>query len=106
MLSLRGLPRTYWVLWTGALINRLGGFVMPLLALYLTGERGIAVEQVGFVIALYGGGSLAAGPVGGFLCDRFGRRRTMIFALISGAVAMLHLGAARAPPHIAAAAFM
>ena len=35
MLDVRGLPRTYWILWTGALINRLGGFVMPLLALYL-----------------------------------------------------------------------
>ena len=49
MLDVRGLPRTYWILWTGALINRLGGFVMPLLALYLTGERGLSVEQAGLV---------------------------------------------------------
>ena len=34
-----GLSRTYWILWSGALINRLGGFVLPLLAFYLSGAR-------------------------------------------------------------------
>src|SRR5260370_37993423 len=60
----RGLPRVYWILWTGELINRLGSFVLPLLALYLTTGRGLSVESVGFVVALWGAGSLAAGPVG------------------------------------------
>src|SRR5437660_1184320 len=27
MIDLRGLPRVYWILWTGALINRLGGLM-------------------------------------------------------------------------------
>jgi len=91
MLDLRGLPRTFWVLWTGALINRLGGFVLPLLAFYLTGERGLSVQQVGLVISLFGAGVLCAGPVGGFLSDHLGRRRTLILALVLGAFAMLHL---------------
>jgi len=102
----RGLPRIYWILWAGALINRLGGFVLPLLALYLTGERGIAVEQVGFIIALWGGGSLIGGTLGGFLADRIGRRRTLILVLVLGALAMLHLAFARAPLHIAFAALL
>ena len=34
-----GLPRTFWLLWTGSLINRLGSFVIIFLAIYLTGER-------------------------------------------------------------------
>ncbi|HET9753455.1 MAG TPA: MFS transporter, partial [Myxococcales bacterium] len=106
MFDLRGLPRTYWILWTGALINRLGGFVMPLLALYLTGERGLRVEQIGLVISLFGGGALLAGPAGGFLADRLGRRRTLSGTLVAGALAMLHLAFARAPLHIAAAAFL
>ena len=33
---MRGLPRTFWYLWTGALIDRLGTFVYTFLALYLT----------------------------------------------------------------------
>jgi MFS family permease len=106
MLDARGLPRTYWILWTGALINRLGGFVMPLLALYLTGERGLSVEQAGLVVSLYGAGSLLSGPVGGFFADRSGRRRTLVAALVLGALAMLHLAFARAPLHICAAAFL
>ena len=100
------LPRTFWYLWTGALVNRLGGFVMPLLALYLTGPRGLSVEQVGLVISLYGAGSLAAGPLGGFLADRIGRRRTLVLGLVLGALAMLHLAFAQKPAHIAAAAFL
>ncbi|HEX9576149.1 MAG TPA: MFS transporter, partial [Myxococcales bacterium] len=59
---LRGMPRAFWILWTGALINRLGGFVMPLLALYLTGERGLRVEEAGFIVSLLGAGVLCAGP--------------------------------------------
>ena len=106
MLELRGLPRTFWFLWAGALINRLGGFVMPLLALYLTGPRGLAVAQVGLIISLFGAGTLCAGPIGGFLADRVGRRPTLLFALVSGALAMLHLAFARAPLHIAVAAFL
>jgi hypothetical protein len=40
-----GLPPTYWLLWSGTLINRLGGFVIPFLTLYLTDQRGIPVSQ-------------------------------------------------------------
>ena len=106
MLDVRGLPRTYWVLWTGALINRLGGFVMPLLALYLTGERGLSVAQAGVVVSLYGAGALLSGPVGGFLADRLGRRSGLVLALALGALAMLHLAFARSALHIATAAFV
>lgn len=106
MFDLRGLPRTFWILWAGALVNRLGGFVLPLLAFYLTGPRGLRVQQVGLIVSLFGAGTLCAGPLGGFLADRIGRRRTLILALVSGALAMLHLAFARAPLHIAAAAFL
>ena len=106
MLDLRGLPRVFWFLWAGALVNRLGGFVLPLLALYLTGPRGLSIQQVGLVVSLFGAGTLCAGPIGGFLADHIGRRRTLILALVSGSFAMLHLAFARAPLHIAAAAFL
>ena len=42
-----GLPRTFWLLWTGTLINRLGAFVVIFLAIYLTGERGFTQSQAG-----------------------------------------------------------
>src|SRR4051812_22215057 len=79
-----GLPRIYWFLWTGLLVNRMGGFVYPFLMLYLTGSRGLTVAQAGRIVALYGAGSFAAALVGGRLADRIGRRRTMLFSLFGG----------------------
>ncbi|MCP3136026.1 MDR family MFS transporter [Pyxidicoccus xibeiensis] len=100
-----GLPRTYWVLWTGTLINRLGGFVVPFLALYLTRQRGFTVEQAGLVASLHGAGTVLAGPLGGTLADRLGRRITLAGGLWLGAGGMLFLGFSREPFWIAVAAF-
>ena len=49
-----GLPRPFWVLWTGMLVNRAGSFVVPFLAIYLTQARGFSAAQAGIVAALYG----------------------------------------------------
>lgn len=35
----RGLPRPFWVLFAGTLVNRIGGFVLIFLAIYLTEVR-------------------------------------------------------------------
>src|SRR5450755_2041863 len=94
--SVRGLPRAYWVLWSGMLVNRLGSFVVPFLALYLTRVRGLSIGAAGVIVALWGAGSLASGPIGGILTDRVGRRSTLLAGTALGALAMLHLGVARA----------
>src|SRR4051794_32716048 len=103
---MRGFPRAFWILIAGAFVNRLGGFVIPLLAIYLKTQRGLSVEQIGFTVSLWGVGSILAGPAGGFLADHLGRRKTLLIALVFGAFAMLHLAVARMPWHIAIAAFL
>jgi MFS family permease len=100
-----GLPSTYWLLWTGTLLNRLGNFVVPFLALYLTRERGFSEVQAGLVITLYGAGSALSGPLGGTLADRFGRRIALGLGLWLGAAAMLFLGFSQEPIWIRVAAF-
>ena len=60
-----GLPPTYWLLWTGTLINRLGGFVIPFLTLYLTSQREIPVSQAALMVSLFGAGSFIAQLTGG-----------------------------------------
>jgi MFS family permease len=102
----KGLPRTFWILWAGMLVNRLGGFVYTFLALYLVDQRGFTPARAGIVVSLLGVGAIVAGPVGGWLADRFGRRAAMLISLVGGAAAMLQLGAARSPGHIALAALM
>src|SRR5262245_31315648 len=87
-----GLPRTFWVLFVGTLVNRVGGFVLVFLAIYLTEERGLTPAQAGTVIATYGLGALVGGPLGGLAADRIGRRLTLVLSLGAGGVAMLALG--------------
>lgn len=102
--STKGLPRTFWVLLTGMLINRIGGFVVPFLSLYLAGERHIEVQRVGEIVSLFGLGSLGSGPVGGTLADRLGRRPALALATFCGAASMLSLGFARSAEAIAVCA--
>lgn len=101
-----GLPATYWFLWTGTLVNRLGSFVVPFLALYLTRERGFQVAEAGLMVSLHGAGGVLAGLVGGTMADRLGRRTTLVAGLWLGSAAMLSLGFARATWHIALSAFL
>jgi MFS family permease len=90
-----GLPRAYWVLWAGMLLNRLGGAVFMLLGIYLTRERGLRAELAGLVVSLNAAGGLLAGPVGGALADRFGRRATLLAGTATAGALMLALGCAR-----------
>jgi MFS family permease len=96
-----GLPRTYWTLWAGMLLNRLGGTIFFLLGLYLTRDRGLRAEVAGLIISLYAAGGLVAGPVGGALADRVGRRATLLAGTACAGTLMLALGLARSTAAIA-----
>jgi predicted MFS family arabinose efflux permease len=88
----RRLPRPFWVLFAGTLVNRTGGFVLVFLAIYLTEVRGLGTGVAGAVISAYGLGAIAGGPLGGALSDRLGRRATLAVSLVAGGTSMLILG--------------
>jgi MFS family permease len=90
-----GLPATFWYLWTGTLVNRLGAFVSPFLAIYLTTQRGFSAAQAGLVLGGYGAGAAGGVLLGGVLADRWGRRRTLLTAQVGAAATMLTLGFVR-----------
>jgi MFS family permease len=96
------LPPTYWLLWLGTLINRLGGFVIPFLTLYLTSQRGIPVSQAALMVSLFGAGSFTASLAGGEVSDRLGRRPVLLISFLVAPVNMVALGLARSLPLIAA----
>ncbi len=104
--ALGGLPAPFWALWAGMLVNRLGSFVIVFLGLYLVRERGFTAAEAGRVVALYGLGVVAAGPVGGTLADRLGRRATMILGLVTGAASVCALAFTRDPAALAVLAFL
>jgi len=101
-----GLPQDFWYLWSGTLVNRLGTFVEPFLALYLTRERGLSISTAGLVLALLGVGGLLSQGIGGTLADRIGRRATLSLGMFSAAAAMLLLGSARGLPLLVLATFL
>jgi MFS family permease len=90
-----GLPRPFWVLWAGTLINRLGMFVEPFLALYLSSARHLSLTLVGAVLASYGAGSVFSQLIGGAMADRIGRRATLTIGMLGNAGALIGLGYAR-----------
>jgi MFS family permease len=95
--SLRALPRNAWILFLGTFVNKFGTFVLPFLTIYMT-RLGFSTRQAGLAIAAYGIGSLVASIVGGHLADRFGRRKTIVLSMFSGACAMLCLSQVRTLP--------
>jgi MFS family permease len=90
-----GLPRTFWALFAGTFVNRVGTFVEPFLALYLTTARHLSIGTAGALVAVAGGGSIFAQPLGGALADRVGRRPTLCGGLLASAAAIALLAVSR-----------
>lgn len=101
-----GLSPVFWTLLAGMFVNRLASFVVTFLALYLVRERGFAPDAAGRVVALFGVGTLVAGPLGGTLADAIGRRATMLLSFSAGALVVGTIGFLRDPTLLAAFAFL
>jgi MFS family permease len=97
--NLRALPRPVWILFFGTFLNKFGTFVLPFLAIYMTG-LGYSAGQAGLAVGAYGIGTLIASLLGGYLADHFGRRKTIVLSMFSVALAMLSLSQVRSLPAI------
>src|SRR5258706_5281594 len=86
----------YWYLWTGMLINRVGGFVALVLSLYLTSARDLKPSVAGLIVGCYGIGGIAGGVPGGGLAARRGGRPPPLLARF-GAVVFLARAAGTGP---------
>ena len=86
-----GLNRRMWLLGVVMLINRSGTMVLPFMTLYCK-HIGYSTKQAGYVVAIYGIGSLVGAFIGGKICDRFGFYYTQFFALLCGGILFLTLG--------------
>jgi MFS family permease len=91
------LPATFWFLWLGTIVNRLGGFAVPFLMLYLTARLELTVSSAAIVVSALGAGSFAAQLTGGELADRLGRRPVLLLSFFAAPVAMLFVGLVREP---------
>lgn len=71
------------------LVNRLGGFVTPMLMIFLTTHKGLSLLEAGVTVSMYGIGALVGNALGGVLSDRIGRRTTLLTSLGTSASSML-----------------
>jgi len=78
------LSRATWLLIAGESVSAVGtGLVLPLTLIYLHQVRGIALPEVGALMAAIGAVGLIAVPLTGIALDRFGAR-PVLFAVLSG----------------------
>lgn len=104
--QLGGMPKAFWWLWLGTLVNRAGTFIEPFFVLYLTGPRHVDLHTVGLILTAWGLGSTISQPFGGYLTDRFGRRPTLGFSLAATAGLLLALSVVRGVWPITVAVFV
>ncbi|MCP2341388.1 MFS transporter [Actinomadura rupiterrae] len=100
------LPRPFWTLWLGIVINRSGAVVQPFLAVYLVQAQGFSAGQAGAAMAFFGAGSLLSHLLAGALADRFGRRLTLTGGMLATSAAMVALGAANGFTAVLVTAFL
>ncbi|MDB5136108.1 MAG: transporter [Mucilaginibacter sp.] len=87
-----GLSRNSWYLCLVMFINRSGTMVIPFMTIYCTQKLHFTVEQAGYIMGLFGVGSLLGAFIGGKTTDKYGFYYVQIFALLVGGVLFILLG--------------
>ncbi len=77
-----------WLICIAAFVNRAGSMVLPFLSLYLLRRFGLDVEKAGFLVSLYGVGSVLGNLIGGKLTDVLGPVRVQLVTLSAAALWM------------------
>lgn len=86
-------PRQFWLLMGASFIDRVGGALLfPFLSLYIIVKFDVGVTQVGHIFGIFALTSIGGNIVGGALTDKLGRKKMVIFGLISSAATSLLFG--------------
>ena len=90
---LQEYPRQFWVLIIASFIDRVGGALLfPFFTLYITARFGVGMTTVGLIFGLFAISNMVGNTIGGGLTDRWGRKKMLIFGLITSAAASISLG--------------
>lgn len=76
----RGLPRPVYIIFFSTIINGMGIFVYPFLALFLTQKMGYTVAQAGLFMLIISLAYIPGTFAGGKICDAVGRRFVLFWA--------------------------
>lgn len=84
--SFRGFSREIWILAIITFINRAGTMVLPFLSKYLKEDLHFSYNEVGWIIAFFGAGSMVGSWLGGRFSDKVGFYKIMIFSLFTSGI--------------------
>jgi predicted MFS family arabinose efflux permease len=87
-----GLSRNSWYLCLVMLVNRSGTMVVPFISIYCIRVLHFNIIQAGYIMALFGLGSICGAFVGGKLTDKIGFYDLQIAALFSGGILFVVAG--------------
>lgn len=86
-------PKPFKVLILATFIDRLGGALLfPFFSVYLIDHFNVTIVEVGFLFAIFAGGSIIGSTIGGALTDKYGRRSMLLFGLISSGIGSILMG--------------
>lgn len=89
-----GFDRRVWILFYGRIIQATGfSMALPFVALYLNGQLGVSMTEVGLVLLVSSAIGATGNIVGGEIADKFGRKRIMGLALSGRALMMVLIAA-------------
>ena len=105
--SFTGLSKESWLLSFIMLINRSGTMVVPFMTLYLTSkEMNRSLSEAGFVMMLFGLGSIVGAYFGGKFSDKIGFYKVQLFTLFGGGIMFVVLGQVKSYPLICVFTFL
>ncbi|MDB5126118.1 MFS transporter [Mucilaginibacter sp.] len=87
-----GLSPNSWYLSIVMFINRSGTMVVPFLSIYCINQLHFSVVQAGYIMALFGIGSIFGAFTGGKLTDKIGFYDLQVITLLSGGILFIVLG--------------
>lgn len=89
--TFKGLSKEVWWLALITLINRAGTMVIPFLSIYLKSDLEFSIQQVAWIMSVFGLGSVVGSWLGGKLTDTIGYYKTMLYSLFTTGILFLLL---------------
>lgn len=86
-------PPIFWIIVGALFIDSIGSTLLtPFFALYITQKFSVGMTEAGTLLGMSSLFGLLGSIIGGAITDRFGRRRLILFGLITSALSSLSLG--------------
>ncbi|HEY3310274.1 MAG TPA: MFS transporter [Anaerolineales bacterium] len=86
-------PSKFWVVVLVSFIDRIGGTLLfPFFSLYITQKFNVGMTTAGIILGIFSVFGMIGSMLGGAITDKFGRRRVILFGLVSSALSTLLFG--------------